>query len=146
VLVLRTFSKAYGLAGLRVGYALASQEFVEVLRRTRVPFGVSTLAETAAIACLAAPDELASRVAATIAERERVLPELLALGFCVPSSEGNFWWVPTPEAARLEEQLLGADILVKRFGEALRISVGLAHDNDRLLDCLSSARTVALGG
>jgi histidinol-phosphate aminotransferase len=81
VVVLRTFSKAYGLAALRVGFAVAHETVADALRRTATPFGVSTIAEEAAIASLAAEDELLDRVQALVAERERVRNALLAQGW-----------------------------------------------------------------
>ena len=89
VAVLRTFSKAYGLAGLRVGYALAGPDVAAALRKTAVPFGVSMLAQEAAIASLAAYDELAVRVDALVAERGRVIAGLRAQGWDIPDSRGE---------------------------------------------------------
>ena len=137
VLVLRTFSKAYGLAGLRVGYGLSSPEVAEALRRTRVPFGCSSLAQAAALASLEAGDELAARIAATVRERERILPQLRALGLEVPTPEGNFWWVRGGDRAdELEDGLLARQLLARRGGNAFRITVGTPEENDRLVAAL----------
>src|SRR3954471_24509262 len=90
--VLRTFSKAYGLAGLRVGYVVAHPGVADAVRATAVPFGVSTLAQEAAVASLAAEAELLERVDAIVAERERVVAALRGQGWQVPDAQGNFVW------------------------------------------------------
>ena len=94
VAVLRTFSKAYGLAGLRVGYAVAHEPVAQALRKTAVPFGVSDIAQQAAIASLDAYDELQVRVDALVAERARVVAALRGQGWAVPQTEANFVWLP----------------------------------------------------
>ncbi len=97
VAVLRTFSKAYGLAGLRIGYAVADPEVAAALRKTAVPFGVSIVAQDAAIASLAAYDELAERVDALVVQRDRVLTALREQGWDVPDSQANFVWLELGE-------------------------------------------------
>jgi histidinol-phosphate aminotransferase len=93
VCVLRTFSKAYGLAGLRVGFAVAHPAVAAALRKTAVPFGVSTLGQLAAVASLAAQDELAERVEQLVKERDRLSTALADQGWVVPTSEANFVWL-----------------------------------------------------
>ena len=93
VAVLRTFSKAYGLAALRVGFVVADEAVAAAVRKTAVPFGVNTLAQRAAIASLAAEAELFERVDVLVAERARLRDGLLALGFDVPETQANFVWV-----------------------------------------------------
>jgi histidinol-phosphate aminotransferase len=97
VAVLRTFSKAYGLAGLRVGYAIAAPDVAAALRKTAVPFGVSVIAQDAAVASLAAYDELRVRVDALVAERDEVLAGLRAQGWDIPDSQANFVWLELGE-------------------------------------------------
>jgi histidinol-phosphate aminotransferase len=135
VAVLRTFSKAYGLAGLRVGYAVAHEPVAEALRKTAVPFGVSGIAQSAAIASLAAEDELLARVEALVAERARVLDGLKAQGWAVPASEANFVWLRlgerTPQLARACED---AGVVVRPFGdEGVRVTVAEQEANDIFL-------------
>src|SRR6185437_15549557 len=93
---LRTFSKAYRLAGLRVGFAVAHDEVADAIRLTNVPFSVSTVAQAAAVAPLrpVAEKELLERVDATVDERARVLTALRAAGWQVPGTEANFVWLP----------------------------------------------------
>lgn len=93
VAVLRTFSKAYGLAGLRVGFAVAHEPVAAALRKTALPFGVSQLGQDAAVASLRAEDELLGRVGALVGERERVYEGLVGQGWKVPATQANFVWL-----------------------------------------------------
>jgi histidinol-phosphate aminotransferase len=135
VAVLRTFSKAYGLAGLRVGYAVAHEEVATALRKAATPFGVTDLAQKAAIASLEAWGELEVRVKALIKERSRVLEALREQGWAVPDTEANFVWLPLGEdtldfAAACQE----AGIMVRPFeGEGCRCTIGETEANDRLI-------------
>ncbi|MHB1166133.1 MAG: histidinol-phosphate transaminase [Candidatus Nanopelagicales bacterium] len=135
VAVLRTFSKAYGLAGLRVGYCIAHGPVTEALRKVQVPFGVSTVAQAAAIASLAAEDELLARVRTIVAERERVAAGLSGHGLRAADSEANFVWLrlgngTSSFAAGCDD----AGLAVRPFpGEGVRITVGEPEANDRLL-------------
>ena len=136
VAVLRTFSKAYGLAGLRVGFGVAHEPVADALRKTAVPFGVSGLAQAAAVASLAAEDELLERVEALVGERARVQDALRDQGWTqVPASEANFVWLRLGErteefAAACEE----AGVVVRPFvGEGARVSIGEPEANDLFL-------------
>src|SRR5580704_4727610 len=93
VAVLRTFSKAYGLAGLRTGFMIAHEPVAAAVRATMLPFTVNRLAQAAAIASLAAEAELLERVEFTVKERTRVREALLADGWTVPPTEANFVWL-----------------------------------------------------
>ncbi|MFE7312624.1 histidinol-phosphate transaminase [Streptomyces sp. NPDC057555] len=126
VCVLRTFSKAYGLAGLRVGFAVAHPEVAAALRKTAVPFGVSQLAQEAAVASLRSEAALLERVDALVAERTRVYDGLVAQGWTVPVSEANFVWLRlgdrTTEFAGACER---AGVVVRPFpGEGVRVTIG----------------------
>ncbi|MGI5216163.1 histidinol-phosphate transaminase [Plantactinospora sp. CA-290183] len=94
VVVLRTFSKAYGLAGLRIGYLLGAPGVVQRLRRASLAYSVNAVAQLAALAALGLEDQLRRRVDATVAERTRVRAALLAEGWRVPDGQGNFLWLP----------------------------------------------------
>jgi histidinol-phosphate aminotransferase len=136
VAVLRTFSKAYGLAGLRVGYAVAAPEVATALRKTAVPFGVSMLAQDAAVASLEAYDELEVRVDALVDLRERVLAALREQGWDVPESQANFVWLELGEQtlafARMAEE---AGLVVRPFaGSGARCTVAEPEAAERLLD------------
>jgi histidinol-phosphate aminotransferase len=133
--VLRTFSKAYGLAGLRVGFMVAHEPVAAAVRKTMLAFTVNALAQAAALASLQAEAELLDRVEAVVKERERVRHELLAQGWTVPPTEANFVWLR-----------LGADtvdfagacdregVAVRPFaGEGARVSIGDPEANDAFL-------------
>ena len=142
VAVLRTFSKAYGLAGLRVGYAVAPEPVAEALRKAALPFGVSDLAQQAAIASIDAFDELKVRVDALVRERERMMTALRSQGWQIPESQANFVWLPLGEdalafAAAADE----AGLTVRPFaGDGCRCSVSETEANDRLLEVAQAFR------
>ncbi|WP_158852354.1 histidinol-phosphate transaminase [Saccharothrix deserti] len=135
VAVLRTFSKAYGLAGLRVGYAVASPAVAETLRKVYVPFSVNALAQVAALASLDAEAELMARCRAIVAERARVRGELLDAGFEVPESQANFVWLQLGErTAAFNEHCLAHKVVVRAFaGDGARVTVGEPEENDAFL-------------
>ncbi|MFJ6314396.1 histidinol-phosphate transaminase [Pseudarthrobacter oxydans] len=141
VCILRTFSKAYGLAGLRVGYAVAAPAIAEGLRRTALPFSVSALAQKAAIASLNAGEEMAARVAAVKEERVRMAAELEAQGWKLQPSQGNFLWIRAGEdlLARLVEAFDTAGVMIRAYqGDGVRITVADAASNDRVLQILAA--------
>ncbi|WP_285726952.1 histidinol-phosphate transaminase [Psychromicrobium xiongbiense] len=136
VVVLRTFSKAYGLAGLRVGYSVSHPELTQYLRVAAVPFAASTVAQYAAIESLHRHDQIVERVQGLVSERERVLASLRSSGWWIPESQGNFLWlalgVHSPEFAALAES---RGLSVRAFGqEGVRISIGEVEGNSRLLE------------
>ncbi|MCL6735680.1 histidinol-phosphate transaminase [Streptomyces neyagawaensis] len=135
VVVLRTFSKAYGLAGLRVGYCVAPKEIAATVRKTQVPFSVSALAQEAAVVALGERAEVARRAALTVAERERVTGRLRALGFEVPDSQANFVWLQLADtSAEFALHCLSGKVVVRPFlGEGVRVTIGLPEENDALL-------------
>jgi histidinol-phosphate aminotransferase len=139
VLVLRTFSKAYGLAGLRVGYGIGSPAVAAALRKVALPFGVSRIAQAAAVAALGAKEELDRRVAATVAERARVIAAARRIGVAVPDSGGNFYWLPLGDSAQsFADDCAAAGVLVRCFpGEGVRVTVGAPADNDTVLAVLA---------
>jgi histidinol-phosphate aminotransferase len=138
VLVLRTFSKAFGLAGLRVGYGLGSAEVVSAMRKVATPFGVSAPAQAAAVACLRTDEveHMRRSVARATAERDRVAATLRAAGWDVPDSQANFVWIATDRATDVAVDLDAAGLTVRGFPEGLRISVGPREANDRVLHVL----------
>ncbi|SCF00058.1 histidinol phosphate aminotransferase apoenzyme [Micromonospora viridifaciens] len=144
LVVLRSFSKSYGLAGLRVGYAIGHPGPIAGLRGVTMPFLVPEVAQAAAIAALAVEPEYAARRRAIAAERDRVTRALRAAGIPVPDSEGNFVWLPLGErTAAFEATCRAEGLLVHAFpGEGARVSIGLPESNDLLLKVASSG-TVA---
>ena len=135
VAVLRTFSKAYGLAGLRTGFMIAHEPVAAAVRATMLPFTVNRLAQAAAIASLAAEAELLERVELTVKERTRVREALIADGWTVPPTEANFVWLRLGEhTADFAADCAAAGIAVRPFaGEGARVSIGDAEANDAFL-------------
>ena len=134
--VLRTFSKAYGLAGLRVGYFIGPSHIAEAVRKTAVPFGVSNIAQVAAIASLEHEAELFERVDEVVTERIWFEAELKKLGFNLPTSQANFVWIPmgerTEEFAKRSE---GIAVAIRPFpGEGVRISIGERQALERVIE------------
>ena len=134
--VLRTFSKAYGLAGLRVGYFVGPEHVAEAVRKTAVPFGVSNIAQSAAVASLEHESELFERVEQVIAERAWFESELNKLGYDLQPSQANFVWLPLGE--RTEEFALrseGTAVSIRPFaGEGVRISIGERDALERIIE------------
>ncbi len=143
VCVLRTFSKAYGLAGLRVGYLLADDPAVATaVRKTYVPFSVSTLAQVAALASLNAEDEMRQRCATVVSERQRVSDALAGLGCPVPVSQANFVWLPLGEEALDFAGFCEArGVIVRPFaGDGARVTIGTAAENDAFIQAVTDWR------
>ena len=135
VVALRTLSKAYGLAGLRVGYGVGAPEVMATLRSVSMPFGVSRLAEAAGLVALAEADLVAARVRDTVAQRDRVRAELLRLGFPVPQAQGNFVWLPLgDESEEFVAACAAAGLAVRGFpGDGVRVTVAEPDGNDAFL-------------
>lgn len=135
VAVLRTFSKAYSLAGLRVGYCLAPAALIDGLRRVAPPFPVSAPALAAACAALRQTDLLAERVQALVNERTRLQAGLRELGLAAGDAQANFVWLPLgARSAECAAAFLAAGIGVRLFpGEGVRITVGGPEDTSAVL-------------
>lgn len=140
VVVLRTFSKAHGLAGLRVGYSISHPDVTQYLRVAAVPFAVSSIAESAAVASLRHFDEVVGRVQSLVEERDRVTAGLRALGWEVPDAQGNFVWLALGEATpAFAEQAAAQALSVRAFGtEGVRVSIGEPEANTRFLELCRS--------
>ena len=137
VAVLRTFSKAYGLAGLRVGFCIAHEAVADALRKVQIPFGVSSVAQAAGIAALESTveGEAFARCELLVSERTRVLTSLRAAGFAPSESEANFVWLRLGErTADFAAACEAVGLAVRPFvGEGVRVSIGLPEANDRFL-------------
>ena len=131
-IVLRTFSKAYGLAGARVGYALATPETTSIITSRQAPLSVSSLSASLALAALSTPVD----VSAQLAERERLSTELAALGLVALRSYTNFLYIPMDDPQGIVDRLLPYGVVVRAFTGGLRISVRDQLDDDVLLDAL----------
>lgn len=135
VIILRTFSKAQGLAGLRVGYSISHPQITRHLRVAATPFAVSALAERAAVASIEHQEAVMDRVRHIVAERERVTARLRELGYEFPSTYANFVWLPLGERTSDFVDLMNRNALsVRAFGsEGVRVSIGEVEANDRFL-------------
>ena len=146
VVLLRTFSKAYGLAGLRIGYAVAAPELAAVLRAAANPFGVTTIAQAAALASLAAEDALRERVDELVLRRTAMVKTLRDHGHDVPDAQGNFVWLPAGSQTQAwTDTFAGAGVMVRPYGtpgphgepgrfDGLRITVGDPEANNLALE------------
>ncbi|WP_115684986.1 histidinol-phosphate transaminase [Corynebacterium senegalense] len=143
VVGLRTFSKAYGLAGARVGYAFGPAPLIEALNKVAVPFGVSAVAQVGAIASLGLDEELRTRVAETARQRERLGEALRDYGS--PASQTNFVWIPAgslgADPHEVAARLAAENVLVRAFPEGIRVTVTNAAETDAFLAAWDSARS-----
>lgn len=142
VLSLRTLSKAYGLAGLRVGYAVGDPSVITALAKVSIPFAVNSLAQKAAVAALAAKEELKPRWQQVISERTRVTGALRGFGFEVPTSQANFVWLPLRErSAEFAAHTEANKVIVRPFSDAtggVRVTIGSPAENDQFLEAARS--------
>jgi len=147
LLILRTFSKVYGLAGLRIGYGIGRPELLSAMNRLRTPFNTSGVAQAAALAALDDNEHVTRCIETNATERKRLSEGLARLGFRPVPSEANFvFMVVGPEAKAVSDDLLQMGVIVRPLGwmgfpEAIRISVGTAEENDK---CLSAMARVIL--
>ena len=135
VAVLRTFSKAYGLAGLRVGYLVGHEPVAAAVRKTMLPFTVNSIAQAAAAASIAAESELLERVELVVKERDRVRQELLGQGWTVPPTEANFLWLPLGEqSAGFAEHCDADGVSVRAYlPDGVRVTIADPEANDAFL-------------
>ncbi|GAA4162304.1 histidinol-phosphate transaminase [Gryllotalpicola daejeonensis] len=142
LVITRTFSKAYGLAGLRVGYAIGPERLLAAARATAIPFAVTELGFAAALASLERQDALDERVAEIVARRDRLRGALIEQGWNVPSAQGNFVWLPTGEhTTAATDAFFDADIAVRPFvDDGIRISIGEEESIERILAVTSALR------
>ncbi|MDR3202224.1 MAG: aminotransferase class I/II-fold pyridoxal phosphate-dependent enzyme, partial [Bifidobacteriaceae bacterium] len=137
---LRTFSKAYGLAGLRVGYAIARPRIAEAVRAASTPFGVNAAAQLAARVSLGMGEAMRERVAVIVGQRERMAEALRGQGWNLPDAQGNFVWLPLgAQSAPFAQAAAAAGILVRPFdGEGVRVTAGEPEAIDALLEITPS--------
>jgi histidinol-phosphate aminotransferase len=144
VAVLRTFSKAYGLAGFRVGYCVAAPAVATAVRSVSLPFGVSLPAQAAVLASLAAEDALLDRVRLIVAARDQLLAGLTQLGLEVPDSQANFVWLPAgAETTRYAAHFGEHGLTVRPYaagdaGDGVRITVGEPEANALVLEAAAT--------
>jgi histidinol-phosphate aminotransferase len=144
VVITRTFSKAYGLAGLRVGYALAHPSVADVMNRVRQPFNVNSIALAAAVAALDDMEFVARSYAENLQGLRQLEEGARGLGLEFIPSHGNFITVRVGKAAEVYKRLLRRGVIVRPIGggyglpEHLRVTVGTAQENEKFLAALSA--------
>lgn len=142
LLVLRTFSKVHALAGVRIGYAIGHADMIGAIQAVSVPFGVSSIAQAAALASLDDDESVRMSAQRIVAERDRMIAELRAMGYDVPDSQANFVFVSGTGSAFVEA-CAAAGLVVRPFPEGIRVTVADPTTNDRLLE---AARRFVRGG
>jgi histidinol-phosphate aminotransferase len=139
VAVLRSMSKAYGLAGLRVGFLVADPLVIAAVDACATPFGVNAAGQAGALAAFEQDDEVRRRCAIVVAERDRVARALRHLGVGVPVSHGNFWWLAAGSGAHpLAEALERRGVVTRPLDGGVRVTVGTPAENDRFLAALEA--------
>ncbi len=138
VIVLRTFSKVYGLAGLRIGYGVATAEIINVLNRIRPPFNANSVAQSAALAALGDDEHVARSRAVNAAGMEQMVNGLIALGLTPVPSEANFVYVDVGQDGRaVFEAMLREGVIIRHIeGRMVRVTVGLEEENREFLTAL----------
>lgn len=139
ILILRTFSKIYGLAGLRIGYGIAGSSVISEMNKIRAPFNTGTMAQAAALGALD-DDEHVRKSRGTNEEGKKYLySELNNLGFEYVPTEANFIYMPVKDSMALYEKLLRDGVIIRPMGpDAIRVTIGLPHENERFIKALKT--------
>jgi len=142
VIVTRTFSKVYGLAGLRIGYAMGDPDTIAVLRRCPIPFSANAVAQAAALAALPLHDRVADRVKVNTVGRDTIEAGLAERGLEHWPSQTNFvLFRPGAPAEQVAEALMGRGVIVRPMGGFIRVSVGTEHEVEMFLSGLDAVAT-----
>jgi histidinol-phosphate aminotransferase len=135
VLILRTFSKVYGLAGLRIGYGIAKKEILNDMNRLREPFNTNTLAQRAAIAALHDSEHVTHSKNVNEAGKTYLYSELDSLGVTYVPTEANFLYIPVEKAVTLYDSLMKLGVIIRPMGpSAIRVTIGLPEENRRFIE------------
>jgi histidinol-phosphate aminotransferase len=143
LLILRTFSKVYGLAGMRIGFAIGRPELLAAMNKLKTPFNTSGVAQAAALAAIDDREHVTRCIEANASERKRLIEGLTKLGLRPAPSETNFVFMDVgPEAKEICDELLQLGVIVRPLGwmglpEGIRISVGTAEENEKCLAVLA---------
>lgn len=139
VIALRTFSKIYGLAGLRIGFGIANAELIRSAQRTQAPFSVTTLAQVAAVEALKHQDLVAQRLADNAVGRSYLSSELTSRGFTPAPTQANFvYFEPDQPPRDLADALMANGVIVRPLGGGVRVSVGTQAENSRFISALDT--------
>lgn len=135
LVILRTFSKAFGLAGLRVGYAVGPEGILDAARATAIPLSVTEAAQRAAIAALDHEDKILERVAVLTKRRDELVAAIRSQGWPVPAAQANFFWLPTgPDTVAANDVLLSHGVVARvLLPEGIRVSIGEAESVERVI-------------
>ncbi len=139
ILILRTFSKIYGLAGLRLGYGISKKEIVTDMNRLREPFNTNSVAQKAAIAALADLEHVTHSRNSNEAGKKYLYHELGSMGIKFIPTEANFIYIPVDGAVSLYESLLKLGVIIRTMGpKAIRVTIGLPEENGRFVEALKT--------
>ena len=142
VAVLRTLSKAYGMAAMRVGFLVGDPRVVAAVNAALIPFAVNGPAQAAALVALASGDEVARRCSIIVDERMRVAQQLRRSGLGLPESQGNFWWLPSgARSGELAVALEQRGVVVRPFPSGIRVTVGTPEENEAFAAALDAVRS-----
>ena len=146
LVVLRTFSKIYGMAGVRCGYGIMLRELVVALDKVRAPFNVNSVAQAMAEASLGDAETLAERRENNATQRERLQQAFERLGIAYAPSQTNFVWIHTSKAQELFDALLRKGVIVRSFGQgsALRVGVGTEDETSRIIAAFDELKAEGL--
>jgi histidinol-phosphate aminotransferase len=140
VLILRTFSKIYGLAGLRIGYGIAKKEILNDMNRLREPFNTNTIAQRAALAALDDSEHLSHSRNVNEAGKEYLYNGLASLGVTYVPTEANFLYIPVQNAMAVYDSLLKKGVIIRPMGpQAIRVTIGLPEENKRFIEAFGTA-------
>ena len=139
VLILRTFSKIYGLAGLRIGYGIAKREIINGMNRLRAPFNTNTIAQRAALAALNDMEHVFNSRKVNEAGKQYLYKELDSLGVKYVPTEANFLYIPVENATAVYESLMKTGIIIRPLGpNAIRVTIGLPEENERFIEAFEA--------
>jgi histidinol-phosphate aminotransferase len=139
ILILRTFSKIYGLAGLRIGYGIAKKEILADMNRLREPFNTNSLAQKAALAALNDKAHVANSRKTNDEGKEYLYKELSALGISYVATEANFIYMPIKDSIAIDNGLMMKGVIIRPMGpQAIRVTIGLPEENRRFIEALQA--------
>ncbi|MBI5101878.1 MAG: histidinol-phosphate transaminase [Nitrospirae bacterium] len=140
VLILRTFSKIYGLAGLRIGYGIAKKEIILDMNRLREPFNTNSLAQKAALAALKDDEHVRHSREVNEAGKKYLYSELGAMGCSYVPTHANFIYMPVSDSKVINDRLLRKGVIIRPMGpKAIRVTIGLPEENKRFIEALKEA-------
>ncbi|MDA8084314.1 MAG: histidinol-phosphate transaminase [Nitrospiraceae bacterium] len=143
LLILRTFSKIYGLAGLRIGYGIGRKEVLNDMNRIREPFNTNTIAQRAALAALADDGHVSRSLEVNEKGRQYLYRELGGMGFSYVPTHANFIYMPVDDAPMLYSALLKKGVIIRPMGpKAIRVTIGLPEENFRFIDALKETKGI----